>query len=67
MLSLPRRALDLNAVEMIWQFMRDNRISSRVFTEDDDTVVHCRKAGNKLVDQAWKIISSGMRDWSLRF
>jgi hypothetical protein len=49
------------------QFMRDNWLSNRVFTDYNDIVTHCCDAWNKLVDQPWKIISIGMRDWAHRF
>ena len=52
--------------ENIWQFMRDNWLSNRVFKSYDDIVDHCRDAWNKLVDQPWRIMSIGMRDWAHR-
>ncbi len=62
--TLPPRSPELNPVENIWQFMRDNWLSNRVFTSYDDIVGHCCDAWNKLVDQPWKIMSIGMRDWA---
>ena len=47
-----------NPVENVWQFMRDNWLSNRVFNSHDDIVDHCCDAWNKLVDQPWKIIRS---------
>jgi transposase len=67
LLFLPPRAPELNPVENVWQFMRDNWLSNRVFADYDDIVEHCCAAWNKLVDQPWKIISIGMRDWAYRF
>ena len=67
LLFLPPRAPELNPVENVWQFMRDNWLSNRVFTDSDDIVAHCCDAWNNLVDQPWKIISIGMRDWAHRF
>ena len=62
--TLPPRSPELNPVENIWQFMRDNWLSNRVFTSYDDIVGHCCDAWNKLVDRPWKIMSIGMRDWA---
>jgi hypothetical protein len=41
-------------------------ISNRVFKSCDDIVDHCREAWNKLIDQPWRIMSIGMRDWARR-
>jgi transposase len=38
---LPPRSPELNPVENVWQFMRDNWLSNRVFTSYDDIVDHC--------------------------
>lgn len=62
--TLPPRSPELNPVENIWQFMRDNWLSNRVFTSYDDIVGHCCDAWNRLVDQPWKIMSIGMREWA---
>ena len=60
-LTLPPRARELNSVENVWQFMRYNWLSNRVFKSHDDIVDHCCEAWNKLVDQPWKIMSIGQR------
>jgi len=49
--ALPAKCPELNPVENIWQFMRDNWLSNRVFTSYDNIVDHCCEAWNKLVDQ----------------
>jgi len=64
---LPSRSPELNPVENIWQFMRDNWLSNRVFKSYNDIVDHCCDAWNNLVDQPWTIMSIGMRDWAHRF
>ena len=64
---LPARSPELNPVENVWQFMRDNWLSNRVFDSFDDIVDHCCDAWNKLVDQPWRIMSIGLRDWAHRF
>jgi len=64
---LPPKCPELNPQENIWQFMRDNWLSNRVFTSYDNLVDHCCAAWNKLVDQPWTIMSVGLRDWAHRF
>jgi putative transposase len=57
---------ELNPVENIWQFMRDNWLSNRVFKSYDDILDHCCFAWNKLIDMPWKIMSIGTRQWAYR-
>ena len=47
-LPLPPRAPELNPMENVWQFMRDNWLSNRVFKSYEDIVDHCCDAWNKL-------------------
>ena len=61
---LPARAPELNPVENIWQFLRDNWLSSRVFASYADIVDHCCSAWNRLIDQPWLIMSIGLRNWA---
>ena len=64
---LPAKCPELNSQENIWQFMRDNRLSNWVFTSYTDIVDHCCYAWNKLVEQPWTIMSTGLRDWAQEF
>lgn len=41
--------------------MRDHWLSNRVFNSYEDIVDHCRDAWNKLVEQSWRIMSTGLR------
>jgi len=64
LLPLPSKSPELNPVENVWQFMRDNWLSNRVFNSYNDIVDHCCDAWNQLIDQPWKIMSIGLRDWA---
>ena len=66
-IALPPKCPELNPVENVWQFMRDNWLSNRIFKSYDDLVDHCREAWNKLVDQPWRIMSIGLRQWAHGF
>ena len=66
LMFLPPRSPELNPVENLWQFMRDNWLSNRVFKDYDDIDDQCCRAWNRLVDQPWKIMSIGMREWAHR-
>ena len=41
LMPLPPRAPELNPVENVWQFMRENWLSNRVFASYDDILDHC--------------------------
>jgi transposase len=64
---LPPKCPELNAIENVWQFMRDNWLSNRVFQSHRDILDHCCHAWNKLIDRPWRIMSLGLRDWAHRF
>jgi transposase len=64
LLPLPPLSPELNSQENIWQFMRQNWLSNRVFKSFDDIVDHCCHAWNKLINQPWKIMSIACRDWA---
>ena len=71
-MPLPPKCPELNPTENIWQFIRDNWLSNRVFKSYDDIVDHCCEAWNKLAQAtvahhvhriarlgAWVLISEG--------
>ncbi len=64
LLPLPPRAPELNPVENVWQFLRENWLSNRVFKSYDDIIDHSCHAWNNLIDQPWKIMSIGHREWA---
>ena len=66
LLPLPPRSPELNPVENVWQFMRDNWLSNRVFGSYADILDHCCYAWNTLIDQPWRIMSLGLRRWAHR-
>ena len=63
---LPPKCPELNPQENVWQFMRDNWLSNRVFASYDAIVDHCCDAWNKLTAQPWTIMSISLRDWAHR-
>jgi transposase len=50
-LPLLSKCPELNPTENIWQFMRDNWLSNRVFKTYDDIVDQCCDAWNKLTER----------------
>ena len=67
LLPLPPRSPELNPLENVWQFIRENWLSNRIFDGYEDIVTHCCDAWNKLIDQPWRIMSIGLRDWANEF
>ena len=61
---LPSKSQELNPVENIWQYLRQNWLSNRIF-EDYDAIINAGcEAWNKLLAQPETIKSIGMRDWA---
>jgi DDE superfamily endonuclease len=52
LLPLPPRPPELNSHENIWQFMRQNWLSNRIFKSFDDIVDHCCYAWNAVIRPA---------------
>ena len=61
---LPSRAPELNPVEQIWQYMRQNWLSNRVFDTYDQIIDAACEAWNRLLAQPHTITSIGLRDWA---
>ncbi len=61
---LPSRSPELNPVEQIWQFLRDNFLSNRVFETYGDIIDAACDAWQRLVALPATITSIGMRDWA---
>ena len=64
LMPLPPRSPELNPTENVWQYMRQNWLSNRVFTSYDDILALCAEAWNKLTDRPWTIMSIATRDWA---
>ena len=61
---LPSRAPELNPVENIWQYMRANWLSNRVFENYDAIIEAICQAWNNLIELPDTIKSIGMREWA---
>ena len=67
LLPQPPRSPELNPMENVWQFVRDNRLSNRIFNSYEEILDLGCGAWNKLIDQPWIIMSIGLRDRAHRF
>lgn len=61
---LPSRAPELNPVENVWQYLRQNWLSNRVFDGYDAIIDAACDAWRKLLAQPHIITSIGMRKWA---
>jgi hypothetical protein len=61
---LPSRAPELNPVENVWQFMRQNWLSNRVFKTYGDIIDAACNAWRRLASMPNKVRSIGLRDWA---
>ena len=64
LLPLPAKCPELNPVENVWQFRRDNWLSNRIFKSCDHILDQCCFAWNRLTDHPWPIMSIGLRQWA---
>jgi transposase len=60
---IPPATPELNAVENVWQYLRQNYLSSLVFPTYADIVEEAVKAWNKLLAEAGRITSIATRNW----
>ena len=65
--ALPTNCSELSPQENVWEFMRDNWLSNRVFTSYDNIIDHCADAWNKLVAQPCRVMTIELRDWRHQF
>lgn len=61
---LPSKSPELNPVENVWQYLRANWLSNRVFETYDAIVDAACQAWNNLIGQPDTIASIGTREWA---
>lgn len=65
LLPLPPYSPELNPVENIWQFLRQNFLSNRVFLDYDAVIDACCDAWNALINTNGKITQITTREWAV--
>ncbi|MCP3663261.1 MAG: hypothetical protein GY696_12330 [Gammaproteobacteria bacterium] len=61
---IPPYSPELNPVENVWQFLRQNHLSNQVFDDYDNIVDACCNAWNNLAKAAGRITSITSRKWA---
>ena len=64
LLTLPPHSPELNPVENVWQYLRQNRLANRIFGGDDAIVDVCCDAWNALLAVPERVASITSRDWA---
>lgn len=64
LLPLPPYAPELNPMENVWEYLRANRLCSRVWKNYKAIVEACRTAWQSLVADPTRIRSIATRDWA---
>ena len=64
LIFLPSRAPELNPVENVWQFLRANWLSNRVFDTYEAIIDAACEAWHNLLAQPETITSIGLREWA---
>jgi len=64
LLPLPSRSPELNPVENVWQYLRQNQLSLRVWPDYDAIVATCCEAWNTLMAMPDRLASITRREWA---
>jgi transposase len=64
LLPLPPKSPNLNPVENVWQFLRQNKLSNRIFGGHEAIVAAACEASNSLIPDPARITSIGTRQWA---
>ena len=64
LIFLPSRSPELNPVEQIWQYLRSNFLSNRIFETYADIIDAACEAWHRLFESPHVITSIGRRDWA---
>ena len=64
LLHLPPYAPELNPMENVWDYLRANKLSARVWDSYDAIINACREAWLFLTNDPKRIRSIGSRDWA---
>jgi transposase len=64
LMTLPPYSPELNPIENVWQFLRQNRLANRVFDSYEAIVNVCCEAWNALLAIPQRVASITLRDWA---
>lgn len=62
-IKLPAYSPELNPIEQVWQWIRQNELANRCFNGYEDIVNECSRAWNSLISDVNRVKEMCMRDW----
>lgn len=65
LLHLPPYSPELNPMENVWDYLRQNKLCALVWNSYDEIVQVCTTAWNLLIADPKRIASIGTRDWAV--
>ena len=65
LLPLPPYSPELNPIENVWQYLRQNQLSLRVWPDYDAIVATCCRAWNTLMSMPDRLASITRRGWAI--
>jgi len=65
LLHLPPYSPELNPMENVWDYLRQNKLSALVWDSYDEIVAACVTAWNWLIKDPKRIASVGARTWTV--
>jgi len=63
-ISLPAYSPELNPQENIWEYLKNNYLSNKIFESAENLLDACCSAWNSLSQEAGRIRSIASRDWA---
>lgn len=61
--KLPPYSPELNPIEQVWQWLRQNELANRCFSGYEDIVDQCTRAWNSFINDTDRVTSLCSRDW----
>ncbi|ODR88092.1 endonuclease DDE [Shewanella xiamenensis] len=65
LLKLPPYSPELNPIEQVWQWLRQNVLANRCFSGYDDIVEQCSIAWNTFIEKKARVIELCTRPWTI--
>ena len=64
LIRLPPYAPELNPVELVWEYLRANKLCRLVWNSYEEIVLACKQAWDFLINDPDRIASIGSREWA---
>ena len=65
LLTLPPYSPELNPMEKVWDYLRQNKLCALVWNSYEEILEACKNSWNLLIDDPARIRSIGAREWAV--